>query len=131
MSLSFYDPEATPDATEWLALAESERMRLTRAHHRASGVKLPNAKVHAAVHVVVENQIATGFGPTCRAMERLQTQGLTRHEATHAIGTVIASFSHELTTAPQPDFNKRMHAAIDALSAEQWKNMAGGPGREG
>jgi hypothetical protein len=131
MPLSFYDPEATPDSAEWLALAESERMRLTRTYHRASGVKLPNAKVHAAVHVVVENQIAAGFAPTCRAMERLQAQGLTRHEATHAIGSVIASFSYELTTAAQPDFNKRMYAAIDALSAEQWNSMAGGPGREG
>ena len=132
MPSTFYDPEIAPDPQEWLALSEVERIRLARSYHQAARIKLPNVKLHAAIHAAVENQIATGYGPTCRAMARLQEQGLTRHEATHAVGTVIAQFVHELSTpGPEPkmDFNQRMNAAIEALSASEWRTD-GGTGNE-
>jgi hypothetical protein len=129
MPRSFYDPDKAPDAGEWLGLDEQERIRLARSYHEAARIKLPSAKAHAVIHAAVENQIATGFGPSCRAIERLQKEGLTRHEAIHAIGSVLAAFIHELSSAEGAspgDFQARMNTAIEALTAAKWRALADG-----
>ena len=76
-----YDPGVAPDPAEWLALDEQERIELAEAHHRAARIELPNAKVHAVFHTIVENQIAGGLESVVRAMARLQHEGLSRHDA--------------------------------------------------
>ena len=129
MPHSLYDPEKAPDANEWLGLDEQERIRLARRYHEAARIKLPSVKAHALIHAAVENQIAAGFGPSCRAIERLQKEGLTRHEAIHAIGSVLAAFIHELSSAEgvsQDDFQARMNTAIEALTAQKWRALAEG-----
>ena len=85
-----YNPETAPDPRSWLELDEGERIALTEKHHRLARIKLPNLKVHAVIHQVVENQIASECEPVVRAMERLMREGLTRHEAVHAVGSVVA-----------------------------------------
>jgi len=127
MPRSFYDPENAPDASEWLGIDEHERIRLARNYHEVARIKVPNVKAHAAIHAAVENQIATGFGPSCRAIQRLQKEGLTRHEAIHAIGSVLAAFIHELSNADaasRVDFQSRMNTAIEALTAAKWRAFA-------
>jgi hypothetical protein len=129
MPRSFYDPDKAPDASEWLGIDEHERIRLARNYHEVARIKVPSVKAHAAIHAAVENQIATGFGPSCRAIERLQKEGLTRHEAIHAIGSVLAAFIHELSTADaasRDDFQARMNTAIEALTAAKWRALAEG-----
>ena len=129
MPRSFYDPDKAPDPREWLALDEQKRIRLVQNYHQAARIKVPSVKAHAAIHAAVENQIATGFPPSCRAMERLQKEGLTRHEAIHAIGSVLAAFIHELSTSEvtsQDDFQARMNTAIEALTAGKWRALAEG-----
>jgi hypothetical protein len=83
--------------------------------------RAPNLKAHAAMHAIVENQIAVGYGPTKRAVVRLQAAGLSRHEALHAIGTVIVDFMFELsrqqTEEQRASFQSRMNEAIEALNA--------------
>jgi hypothetical protein len=127
MSVTLYDPEAPMAAGDWLALAETERLRLAQNYHVQSKIKAPRMKAHAAVHVIVENQIATGYGPTRRAVERLVAGGLTRHEAIHAVGTVVVRAAHQLTASSDPEFHdthqKRMGAAIDSLTVESWKAL--------
>ena len=49
-----YDPLNTPDPAAWLALDESERIQLVQDYHRRARVRLPNARVHASMHIVVE-----------------------------------------------------------------------------
>jgi hypothetical protein len=132
MAETFYDPQSAPEPQEWLALTEAERRRLTRSFHQSARIKLRNSKLHAAIHTAVETQIATGYGPSCRAIKRLQEQGLTRHEAVHAIGGVLDRFLQELSNPPsQPDFDRRMSAAIEALTAEAWKEAGDGLRAEG
>lgn len=127
--MSFYDPESAPDPTAWLAIPENERVRVIKNYHVASRIKLPNVKGHAAMHAIVENQLATGFGPGKRAMIRLQAEGLSRHEALHAIGSVVAELYYEVAKNPQdgePDkFQTRMNAEIEHLSAADWKSRYG------
>jgi hypothetical protein len=53
-----YDPLEAPDPGEWLALDEQERIDLVQDYHRRARIRLPNAKVHAVLHAIVEAQIA-------------------------------------------------------------------------
>ena len=49
-----YDPLKAPDPEEWLALDEQERMELVQDYHRRMRIRLPNAKLHAVAHAIVE-----------------------------------------------------------------------------
>jgi hypothetical protein len=55
-----YDPLEAPEPEEWLAIDEAERIQLAQDYHRHARVRLPNEKLHAVFHVIVENQIALG-----------------------------------------------------------------------
>ncbi len=119
-----YDPLHAPDAAEWLETDEGERIELVRDYHRRAKVKLPNSRLHATIHVVVESQIAMGDElPVGRTIDRLQAEGLDRHEAIHAVGKVLAEHMHDLmTTGPQKtDPNELYWASLDKLTAEGWR----------
>jgi len=124
-----YSPDATPDAAQWLKLPERERLRVVSTFHMVNRLKSGNAKAHAAIHVIVENQIATGFGPAVRAMARLQREGLSRHESLHAVGSVLSSNILEAMRKP-PENNSQaiqsqINAAIERLSAQSWRQDYG------
>lgn len=91
-----YDPSIDPDLDEWLALGEDARLDQVRAYHRRARVKLPNERIHAALHVTVENQLAEPYGPAVETLERLLREGLSRHDAIHAIASVVATRVHEM-----------------------------------
>jgi len=125
MPHSYYDPDAGPAPKEWLSLDEGERIRLAQSFHVSERIKGPRLKMHAVIHVVVENQLAMGFGPSCRALARLQAQGLSRHDAVHAIGSVVMDFVHEGINSPTSDaqsMQSRMNEALDALTESSWRN---------
>lgn len=118
-----YDPERAPDPAQWLALDQQSRIRLAEAHHRAARIALPNLKAHVVFHAVVENQIAEGHASVVRAMARLAAQGLSRHNALHAIASVLAGHIHALyvggadTRPSTADYD----AALDRLTARSWR----------
>jgi hypothetical protein len=90
-----YDPELPPNPAEWLALDEQLRILLAELYHRKAREKVPNLQAHAAFHAMVENPIAQGLEPVVRAMARLLTQGLSRHDAVHAVGSCVADHFFE------------------------------------
>ncbi len=50
-----------------------------------------NPILHVTIHTTIENQLAIGQPPeTGQAVEVLMQQGLSRHEAIHRVGTVLA-----------------------------------------
>ncbi|HEX7326238.1 MAG TPA: hypothetical protein VF292_12945 [Rhodanobacteraceae bacterium] len=118
-----YNPQHAPDAAEWLALDEQERMTLVEAYHRKLRIKLPNLTLHATIHSIVENQIAEGHAPVIRAMTRLTAAGLSRHDAVHAIGSVLATHLVELLKTEPTGANPMVgyDAAIERLTAESWR----------
>ena len=120
--MTHYDPEVQPNPVEWLALDEQERIELAEAHHRAARIKLPNAKIHAVFHVIVENQIAEGLEPVSRAMARLANEGLSRHDSLHAIGAVCAEHLFEAIKSNNQDrantAQARYEAAVERLTAK-------------
>lgn len=83
-----------------------------------------SSKSHAAFHLAVETQAATGFEPTVRALERLRGQGLNRHDAIHAIGSVLAAAVWEESTSQHETesavFQAHLNAAIERLDGKQW-----------
>jgi hypothetical protein len=127
MALLRYDPREHVDSDSWLALDESERTGLVVRYHRRQRIRLPNETVHAAIHVIVENQAALGDAFPARAvLFRLMNEGLDRHEAIHAIGAVL---SKTLFTAVSGenldgDLNAGYVEELKSLSAESWRNQA-------
>lgn len=116
-----YDPERLPDADQWLALDEQERIALAEAYHRKARVKLPNIKLHATIHAVIESQIAEGHEPVVRAMSRLTSAGLSRHDALHAVGSVLAEHLYELVKGGSINPMSSYDAAVERLTAESWR----------
>lgn len=121
-----YNPAHAPDPEQWLALDEHERIMLSEAHHRRARIRLPNATLHATFHAVVENQIAQGLESVVRAMARLKAQGLSRHDAVHAIGSVCAGHLFGELQSNDPagaaTIAARYDAAVERLSAQAWRD---------
>lgn len=117
-----YDPDSAPDAGEWLELDEQERMKLVSRFHRDAKIKLPNRDAHAMVHVMVENQAALGVDPVPETLERLEEEGLDRHEAVHAVGTVLMQFTTDFMTsgASNPDMDEYTRR-LERLTAKRWR----------
>jgi len=124
-----YDPDIAPDPTVWLALDEQERRHLAEAHHRAARIELPSVETHALFHAIVENQIAEGLDCVIRAMARLMKEGLSRHDALHAIGSVIAEHLFETMDSKSKDdastIQARYNAAVERLNANEWRKRYG------
>jgi len=118
-----YDPEYAPNPEQWLALDEQERIDLAEEHHRIANIKLPNLQAHAALHAIVESQIAQNLESVVRAMTRLTTGGLSRHEAIHAIASVLAEHIYELSDPAVNENNSASiyNAAIERLTARSWR----------
>jgi len=123
--LNHYDPERTPDPVAWLELDEQERILLVEQYHRRARIKLPNLKLHATFHVIVENQIAANLEPVIQAMARLNKEGLTRHDAVHAVASVVAEHVYDLLNTNAKDdagtAQARYNAAVDRLNARNWR----------
>jgi len=85
-----YDPMLSPDPVAWLALDEGERIAAVLRYHERAGAEAGSLRAHSAIHAAVETQLAEGRGTTLDALRRLLQEGLDRHEAIHAIGSLVA-----------------------------------------
>lgn len=126
-----YDPEVKPDPREWLALDEPERIALCKRYHHAAGIEMPSEDAHAAIHALIENQIAEGLESVVRAEERLQEEdGLARHEAIHAIGSIAATRIFGALKNGTPFDPVEYDRAMDQLTGASWYANAGVPRRK-
>ncbi len=116
-----YDPHVAPVSASWLEIDEDERIMLVEAFHRRAEVEVPDLKVHATMHVIIENQVAMGDElPVRRAIERLMGEGLDRHDAIHAVASVFVAHLTETSKANAPN-NDAYNAAVERLTAESWQ----------
>jgi hypothetical protein len=118
-----YDPDITPGPAAWLQLDEAERLEIVTAYHRRRHIQLPNAGLHAVIHVAVENQLAIGEGGVARVMTRLQAEGLSRHDAIHAVGSILAEHLYDLMR--EGSNMRKVYAGylerLDKLTAASWR----------
>ena len=128
MTIGRYDPDHPPPADAWLELDEQQRTDLVSRYHETVGDLAGNPTLHALMHTVVENQLAGGHQPAVRAMARLLRDGLDRHEAIHALASVLASQIYDALkgAAASSDPKQDVDRALDALTAERWLASAGG-----
>jgi hypothetical protein len=117
-----YDPDKAPNPREWLALDEQERMNLVKRYHRQEGDYGESLDMHTVFHTVVETQLAEKHAPVKAAYLRLRKGGLNRHEAIHAIGSVLAEHVWGVVNEDklEPDANEAYFAALDELTVESW-----------
>jgi hypothetical protein len=122
-----YDPDIGPDAGAWLGADEAERLDWVSKYHRRREIRLPNAELHALVHVVIENQIALGEQVVIATLGRLRGEGLDRHDALHAIGSVLINHLFELMQ-PDADATREPYrlylAQLQTLTAKSWTAAA-------
>ena len=120
-----YDPMRAPDPKWWLSLDEDDRNSLVLEYHRLARIKLPNNLVHAAFHSIVETPAAMGDElPVARTLKRLEAEGLDRHDALHAIGSVLAERVYGLMGSGAKsgaDTNQAYSAELERLSARSWR----------
>ena len=125
--MKVYDPDQAIDPLEWNRLDDDERQYLVERYHRKKRIKMPNLHVHAAIHVVVENQVARGTEiPTQKTRARLMQEGLSRHDAIHAIGSVLAGCMFDLIKhgAKDQDVNADYFRRLEELTAGSWLESA-------
>lgn len=131
--IKHYNPDKPIDPRKWLELDEGERNALVEKYHRMKRVKMPNLRMHTMIHVVVENQIALGDEmPARKRLLRLMSEGLSRHDAVHAIGSVMASHLFNLMKhAPKNiDSNAEYYRQLELLTAEGWLNSSNDESQE-
>ena len=121
-----YDPSSGPDTRQWLALTEEQRFTSVLEYHRHAKIDLPNARLHAAMHVIVENQLAEQYEPAVVALARLVTEGLSRHDAIHAIASVLTMQMHDLMQGSRQGFDQHAYEReLTGLTAARWKRGLG------
>ena len=120
-----YNADHAPAPEEWLELDEQDRIdQVIDYHKRAKKPVGENNKLHAAAHVIVENQAAMGDATVVPAtLDRLMREGLDRHDAIHAIGSVLAGIFFDVAKNPgkQVDNNEQYRRELAELTAASWR----------
>ena len=119
-----YDPNTSLNPSDWLETDEAERIELVSSYHRRKKIRLPNAQLHAVIHVVVENQLALGEEAVVETLTRLQAEGLGRHDALHAMGSVLAVDLYELmreSSGSTGDAYVRYLERLKRFTAKEWR----------
>jgi hypothetical protein len=122
-TMNKYDAGREPDPGAWLDLDESTRMDLVVEYHRKHARRTPQIRAHSIIHTIVENQLAASETAAVQTIDRLRAEGLSRHDAIHAIGSVLAGHLHGLMQwdhSTQEDPNEAYAAALRKLTAANW-----------
>lgn len=120
-----YTAETAPDPAGWLALDDTVKAQAVEQHHRslAAHPNMPNVHLHALMHVIVENQLAGGDPPEVQeTLERFSRAGLTRHEAIHAVGSVMAEAILNITTNKTAFDREAAVRALARLQPDVWRS---------
>lgn len=124
-----YDPLVGPKPAIWQAAGEAEQLEAVMDYHSREGVFLPEALLHATFHVVVENQVLMGEElPVEATLHRLMGEGLDRHDAIHAVASVLAVHIPELLATPHGQLHEPVMTpysnALLRLTAAGWRAQA-------
>jgi hypothetical protein len=107
-------------------MSEDEQIYVVSRYHRRRRPRAPKPEFHVAVHVIVETQIAQDdpalVAPT---VARLQAEGLDRHQAVHAVATILtpllASAGNESMSSEE--LAKAYDEGLARMTAERWRRQ--------
>ena len=124
--MNTYDADRAPEPQAWLGLAEDTKIDLVVAYHRRRHPRTPRVRLHATFHTIIENQLAANETVVVDTLQRLQGEGLSRHDAVHAIGSVLAAQVYDVLKHEQPasgeDPNEAYAEELRKLTAASWRN---------
>lgn len=121
-----YDPNQPVDPEAWLAMDEDKRIRLVEDYHRRKRIEAPDLTVHALFQTLVENQVALGDEiPVRKTLHRLMEEGLSRHDALHAIGCVLSARIWEHQRDRRQWDDEAYHRQLEELTPEKWHEEFG------
>jgi hypothetical protein len=123
-----YDASKAPDPEAWLDLDEQERIDEVMEYHPRNRLPMgQSVKLHGVAHVVAENQIAFSDPPAVReALARLMGEGLDRHDAVHAVGSVVMGLMYDMLRVrgkDAGDINVKYADELATLTAESWRSQ--------
>ena len=121
-----YDPRQAVDAEVWNASDDDAKLEAVLRFHRRERHPLPKdrARAHALFHIVIENQIAMGGEYVAQAvLERLIGEGLDRHQAVHAMASVMTDHVYNASKwgGPGAEFGGEYTRKLTQLTAEGWR----------
>lgn len=124
-----YNADIAPDPQAWLELDEQGRIDLAIKYHRKNRLPMGKSpKLHGVVHVIVENQVAMGDATVVPAtLARLMREGLDRHDAIHAIGSVMVGIIYDVMAEKVDagvDINAQYGRELGELTAVSWRAQA-------
>ena len=83
---------------------------------------MPDPTLHALMHGIVENQLAARDpAEVATTLERLMVAGLSRHEAIHAIASVVAEALFKVAKEGVAYDRIRTARELARLRPEQWR----------
>jgi hypothetical protein len=88
------------------------------------------AKLPSVAHVSVENQVALGDPPAVKeTLTRLMGEGLDRHDAVHAVGSVVVGIVFDVVhgkgkNKDAGDINAKYSRELAKLTAASWRAQA-------
>jgi hypothetical protein len=122
-SLDAYHALQAPNPEQWLAADEQLRIEHVREHHLTlrKHPKAAKENLHMVMHVIVENQLAQDTPETKAALERLCAEGLNRHEAIHAVGSVLSEAIWAILKTEEAFDSIKIAQELGRLRAVGWK----------
>ncbi len=118
-----YDPETSPDPDLWLKTDEFELEDVIMQYCMANEADLPDVYMHAHFHMAVETQVAMGDEiPVAETFRRLMADGLSRHDAVHAVGWVLSQHMFDAVQNPGEgtDLDIEYYEKLSKLTVAQW-----------
>lgn len=116
-----YDPGIGPDPVLWGSLSDEEKQRAVADYVERFETHGDAGLSHAMTHVIVEDQVSLGDEtPVAGVLHRLVNEGLNRHEAIHAIGSVLEKEVANLSSGGGQIDNDRYFEQLGDLTAVRW-----------
>lgn len=125
--MSKYDPAIGPDPAEWGSLEDDEKLEIVQQYHEQHDADLPDVALHSLIQTVVENQVALGAEtPVADTLARLKKEGLDRHDAIHAVASVLVNYLYEMMGGSDASgHTEQYYEALTELTAESWGAQGG------
>jgi hypothetical protein len=118
-----YDASVAPDLSKWRTMKEVVKAQAIKDYHLiAQPHPVPEGLMsHVAIHFAVEEHVANGNPSEAgEAMDRLVKEGLSRHDAIHAIGTVLFDVLKELADKARAFDLQAYKRGLSELTAKKW-----------